>query len=159
MGPCLSILLLLSCHSLSHQAVRVPASAHVLRTTYHMPHSSHQPVRVSVAPHIPHTRYYTPLKPLRRAAGWLLHPRAVRHHHVRCHQPPDVQECTHMAPRSVPVSAETQQCLQQLHEPGAASGLGGNAALGLKHVHRGSQGAAQSSTVCSTTMAVSRPLY
>ena len=32
-----------------------------------------------------------------------------------------------------------QQCLQQLHGAAAASGLGGNAALGPKHVHRGSK--------------------
>lgn len=40
-----------------------------------------------------------------RPAGRVLHPRAVRHYHVRRHQPAHVQECAHLAPRLVPVRA------------------------------------------------------
>ena len=38
-----------------------------------------------------------------RSAGWVLHPRPVRHHHVRRHQPFDVQKRADVASGPLPV--------------------------------------------------------
>ena len=104
-GPRLStLLLLLSCET--QVTAGSPSVCSSLNPSHFLLHAAHatscyKSVYSSLKAHTCDVICRT--KPFCRSTGWLLHPRAVRHHHVRRHQPPDVQERAHMAPRPVQV--------------------------------------------------------